>query len=112
MRDRANQLANDVRNLGRQMRNAGADPGETRATEDVAQWLEQLGNQRGNPDPRSMQALTSDALAKLQQVDLDLRKKFESGDDQLLLSGADEVPEAFRTQVQDYYRALGKKGGQ
>jgi hypothetical protein len=32
----------------------------------------------------------------------------ESGDEAVVLSGSDEVPDQFKTMVQEYYRSLGK----
>ena len=35
----------------------------------------------------------------------------ESGNESLSLSGSDEVPAGFRQAIEEYYRALAKKGG-
>jgi hypothetical protein len=53
-----------------------------------------------------MQQLLATSLEKMQQVDVDLRKKIDTSNQQLFLSGSSEVPTQFRQSVEDYWRAL------
>ena len=43
------------------------------------------------------------------QVDFNLRRKLDAGNESLALSGSDEVPAGFRTAIEEYYRLLAKK---
>jgi hypothetical protein len=49
------------------------------------------------------------ALEKLKKFEFGLRRKAEDGDQQLSISGSDEVPPGFRESIAEYYRALAKK---
>ena len=60
-------------------------------------------------DPSNLQALQAAALDKLKKFEFSLRKKAEGGDQRLSLSGSDEVPAGFRSQIEEYYRSLAKK---
>ena len=40
-----------------------------------------------------------------------MRKKVDTTNEQLFLSGSDEVPPKYKELIQEYHRALSKKGG-
>ena len=52
--------------------------------------------------------LQTAALEKLQAFEFGLRKKVNPDQDSLALSGSDEVPAGFRSQIEEYYRQLAK----
>jgi hypothetical protein len=62
-------------------------------------------------DPKGLQQLQAAALEHLKKFEFTLRKKMESGNESVSLSGSDEVPAGFRQAIEEYYRALAKKGG-
>jgi len=59
-------------------------------------------------EPRGLPQLLA-AVDRLKRFEFDLRKKVETDDQRLFLSGSDEVPVGFREAVEEYYRALAKK---
>ncbi len=61
-------------------------------------------------DPLGMQQLLTTTLDKMKKVEFDMRKRLDTTNDQLFLSGADEVPSNFKSLVDDYTKALGKSG--
>jgi hypothetical protein len=42
---------------------------------------------------------------------LNLRQRLDTGNNQLFLSGSEDVPPQFKSQIEDYYRRLAKKAG-
>ena len=62
-------------------------------------------------DPNALSQLTAAAADKIKQVELELRKKVDTANQQLFLNGHDEVPSAFQKLVEEYYKSLSKKGG-
>ena len=112
LRDQANQLANDLQGLRRQLQGANLDQPDLRNLEDVLNELRQMGV---TADPQSIQSLTAAALEKLQKVEYNVRKKVDTDNQQLFLAGSDEVAPQFQKQVEDYFRELsnrrGTKGG-
>ena len=71
--------------------------------------LRMLDTDQAFTDPSNLQALQAAALDKLKKFEFSLRKKAEGGDQRLSLSGSDEVPAGFRSQIEEYYRSLAKK---
>ena len=60
-------------------------------------------------DPKGLDQLKA-SIDRLKKFEFDLRKKVNGEDQQLFLSGSDEVPAQFRAAIEEYYRALAKKG--
>jgi hypothetical protein len=71
--------------------------------------LKAFDNDRVYTDPRGLEALQAAAIDKLKKVEFSLRRKAETGNDSLSLSGSDQVPEGFRPAIEEYYRSLAKK---
>ena len=63
----------------------------------------------GSPGPRALEALQAAAIDKLKKFEFSLRRKAESGNESLSLSGSDQVPDGFRQAIEEYYRSLAKK---
>ena len=109
IRNQANQLAGDVQQLRQQMQTGGADAGSLRSVDEVVRGLRDIGSDRGSANPQSLDALMSQALDRMQKVEYDLRKRIDTENQQLFLSGSDEVPTQFRKSVEDYYKALSNR---
>jgi hypothetical protein len=77
--------------------------------DDVSQALKAAGNKAANA--QELEKLTTQALDKLKSFEFDLRKRVNSGNDQMYLSGSEEVPPAFRKSIEDYSKALSKQTG-
>ena len=71
--------------------------------------LRSLENEQIFVDPRNLAALQANALEKLKNFEFNLRKKADGADEPLSLSGSDEVPAGFRTQIEEYYRSLARR---
>jgi len=82
-----------------------------RSVDDVVKGLRDIGSDRGAGNSQAIASALDQALSKLQKVEYDLRKKVDSGNEQLFLSGQDEVPSQYKKAVEDYSRALSKKSG-
>jgi len=51
-------------------------------------------------------------LNRLKRLEFGLRRDVEGeGERRATLTGSDEVPEGYRTLVEEYYRALARNGG-
>jgi len=110
MRNQAGQFVQDAQALRELMRQAGlAD--DARAADALIQSLRELESARPYEDPESLRQLQTAALTKAQQLELNLRTKLDTGNDQLFLSGSEDVPSRFRSQIEEYYRQLAKKAG-
>jgi hypothetical protein len=109
IRSQANQLAGDLQDVGRQLRSSGADQGTVRSVDEVARALREMGGNGGPGDRRSLEQLTAQALEKLAGVEFGLRKKLDNSNQQLFLSGSEEIAPQFKKPVADYYRDLSKR---
>jgi len=106
----AQQAAQDAQGVRRALAEAGASKDDLAALEQVLNSLKSLGSPNAYNDPAATQELAARAMDKLQTVEFNLRKKVEKSN-QLFLNGSDQVPPAFRGNVEEYYRSLAKKGG-
>jgi hypothetical protein len=112
--DQARQLRSDVRErlaeaqaLRRELAQAGRDVTQLdeairdlRRLQDAGVWTNALDVQR-------LQASLVDGL---KQYEFGLRREvLGAGREQAFLSGTDEVPEAFRKLVEEYYRQLSRE---
>ena len=111
LRNQAGQLANDAQNLRRQLQQAGMNGKDLQPIDDVVKALRALDSEKLNADPRGVSELSATALDKMKKLEFDLRKRVDTTNDQLYLSGADDVPSSFKSLVEQYYRSLSKKGG-
>jgi hypothetical protein len=80
-----------------------------RELDDVIRDLQRFDNERLYADPRGLEQLQASAIDKLKKFEFTLRRKVESGNDSLSLSGSDQVPDGFRQAIEEYYRSLSKK---
>ena len=93
--------------LRRQLTDAGVKPGDL---DDIVRAMQQLASDRLFDDPRGLQQLQAAALERMKKFEFDLRRKADANGQPLSLSGSDEVPAGFRQAIEEYYRALAKKG--
>ena len=105
----AQEIDRDAQALRGQLQAQGINPADL---EGALSDLRGLENQAAYNDPKALEKLRLAALDKLQKLDFALRRKLESGNDSLALSGSDEVPAGFRQKIEEYYRALAKKQAQ
>jgi hypothetical protein len=94
----------------RALQAAGASQKDVQTVDEIAKALKELGKESAYKDPQGIQQLMSTTLDKMKKFEFDLRKKLDTTNDSLFLSGPDEVPTNFNTLVEDYRRALGKNG--
>jgi hypothetical protein len=100
------EWANDAEALRRQLQATGVNP---RELDDIIRDLQRLDNDRVYTDARGLEQLQAAALDKLKKFEFGLRRKAETGNDSLSLSGSDQVPDGFRQAIEEYYRSLSKK---
>ena len=88
-----------------------ADAGaSTRDLNDIINQLRGFDSDKLYNDPRALEQLQAAALDRLKKFEFDLRKKLGSDNNQLGLSGSDEVPAAQRQNVEEYFRKLAQSG--
>ena len=107
--DSARQFSREMREwttnadaLRRQLAQAGVP------ARDLESVIRELQGYQPSGDPRGLQQLQS-AVDHLKRFEFELRKRIGTDNQQLSLSGSDEVPAGFRQAIEEYYRALAKK---
>jgi len=100
MRERSQQ-AQDLRD---QLRAGGGNVTEAQAIVDAIQRLQQRGIWN---DPAQAAAMQGEVLESLKRLEFSLRREVEGAPDrQATLHGSDDVPDAYRKLVEEYYKAL------
>lgn len=112
-RNTARELANDAGEFRRTMQSAGLTGKDLTSVDEVVKALRALDTDKVTNDPLGMQQLMATALDKMKKLEYDLRKRADTANEQLYISGSEDVPKAWEAIIQDYYRQLGKtkKGG-
>ena len=100
------EWSNDAQALRRELSQAGVD---TKDLDQILRDLRAMDSDAAFTDGNSLALLQQQALDKLKKFEFGLRRKADGGDQQLSLSGSDEVPSGFRQAIEEYYRALAKK---
>lgn len=108
-RDNARQLTNQAQDLRQALQQSGANGKDLAAVDDIVKLLKQMDGKNAATDPRGLQELASTALEKLTKFEWDLRKRVDTSNDALYLSGSEEVPASYKDLVEQYSRALSKK---
>jgi hypothetical protein len=95
------------------MQSAGLTGKDLTSVDEVVKALRALDTDKVTNDPLGMQQLMATALDKMKKLEYDLRKRADTANEQLYISGSEDVPKAWEAIIQDYYRQLGKtkKGG-
>jgi hypothetical protein len=96
----------DAQDLRRRLSQAGVDPRELDA---ILRDLRGLDDEQRFVDGRSLAELQAAVLDRMKRFEFNLRKKADDNGQELALSGSDEVPAAFRTSIEEYYRQLSKR---
>jgi hypothetical protein len=94
----------------RALQAAGMGGKDLQAVDEVARALKEMSKETAYKDPLGMQQLMQTTLDKMKKVEFDMRKRLDTTNDQLFLSGSEEVPSNFKSLVDDYTKALGKSG--
>jgi len=100
------EWANDAEGLRRQLQASGVNP---RDLDDIIRDLQKFDNDRLYVDPRGLELLQAAAIDKLKKFEFGLRRKADTNNESLSLSGSDQVPDGFRQAIEEYYRSLAKK---
>jgi hypothetical protein len=109
--NQARQLANDAAEAGRALRQAGVSQRDLQPVDDVVKALRALSDEKNLQNPAGLQELYQTAFQRFKALEFEIRKRVDTTNDQLFLSGSEEVPASFRTLIEEYYRTLAKKGG-
>ena len=100
------QRLGDAQALRRDLTQAGVEAAEL---EEVMDALGQLTNARPYTDLPELERLQSALQENLQRLEFRLRREVEGdGSDRAVLNGSDEVPDGFRSMVEEYFRALSR----
>ena len=111
MANQANNLANDTQNVRRQLQQAGVNARDLQPIDDVLKALRALGDEKVYGDPAGLKDLYATALDRFKKLEYDLRKRTDTSNQQLFLSGSEDVPSNFKALIEEYSRRLSKKPG-
>jgi hypothetical protein len=109
--NQARQLANDANDVRRQLQQAGINQKDLVPVDEVVKALNALGNEKNLSNPGQLQDLFATAVQKYKALEFEIRKRVDTSNDQMFLSGSEDVPPAFKSLIEQYYRTIGKKGG-
>jgi hypothetical protein len=108
LRRELRQRAEDVQGLGSQLAQGGGGPGDLRGIE---RRLRRLERAESWSDLHGVEALVAQTVEDLKMFEFALRRELSGADpEKLRLSGSDEVPEGWRSLVEEYYRRLARTG--
>ena len=86
---------------------SGVDPQDLQA---MIAAMRALDRDRTYDDPEEVMRLQSVIVEGMKQVEFQLRRQLADEDDQILLDQDGDVPDGFKTLVEEYYRALSRGG--
>ena len=109
--NQARQLANDAQDVRRQLQQAGVASKDLQPVDEVVKALRALGDEKNYQNPEGLQQLYGTAVDRFKALEFEIRKRVDTTNEQLYLSGSEDVPTTFRSLIEEYYRALSKKGG-
>jgi hypothetical protein len=109
MANQATNLADDVSRVRRQLQQAGISGRDLQPVDEVVKALRALGDEKAYGDPAGLQDLYATALDKYKKLEYDLRKRTDTSNQQLYLSGSENVPPNFKSLVEEYSRQLSRK---
>ena len=107
--NQAKQLANDAQALKGQLQQGGVKPQDLKPVDDVIKALKDMTNEKALQNPKGLQDLYTTAVEKFKLLEFEIRKRVDTTNEQLFLSGSDDVPPSFRTLIEQYYKSLNKK---
>jgi hypothetical protein len=109
--NQARQLADDAQAVRRQLQQAGVPPKDLTPVDDVVKALRDLGDEKKLQNPTGLQQLYQTAVDRFKALEFEIRKRVDTTNEQLFLSGSEDVPPSFKALIDEYYRVLSKKGG-
>ena len=109
--NQARELANDTQTMRNDLQRSGVNPKDLMPVDEVVKALRALGDERNYQNMGNLEQLYSTAVDRFKALEFELRKRTDTSNAQLYLSGSEDVPPNFRGLIQDYYRALSKKPG-
>lgn len=101
----ARQFATDATQLRRMVQGQGIDP---KVLDEVLRNLKALDDDRVYQDAATLERLQSAVAEGMKRFEFSLRRQAESKGSDVVLSGADDVPEQYRKLVDQYYKSLSK----
>ena len=96
-----------ARDLERELR---GDPDFARRARELVEALSKLDAGRFPGDPAELERLRASILDGLRQVELELAHRLNPGPADLRLPPHEDIPDAYRRQVEQYYRSLAHRG--
>ena len=109
--NQAKNLANDAQQVKQQLQQAGVPPKDLAPVDDVVKALRDLSNEKNLKNPAGLNELYQTAVQKFKALEFEIRKRVDTTNEQMFLSGSEDLPPAFRALIEEYSRALNKKGG-
>ena len=107
--NQARNLANDAQQIRGDLQRAGVQARDLKPVDDVIKALRDMTDANKLQNPKGLQDLYSTAVEKFKMLEFEMRKRVDTTNEQLFLSGSDDVPPAFRSLIEQYYRSLNKK---
>jgi hypothetical protein len=105
LRAEARQYASEARDLRNMLRGEDIDP---RELDEIVKALSELQDDRVYQDVEELARLQAFVADSLKRFEFGLRRQIDANAGTVVLSGSDEVPEAYRKLVEQYYRSLGQ----
>ena len=106
LRNQAQQYLNEARALRGSLRDVeGIDP---RELDETIRELQQLVDDRVYQNVAELVRLQSSVAEGLKRFEFALRREVDGAQNAVVLSGSDEVPEASRKDVEDYFRSIAR----
>lgn len=108
LRGEMRQWSNEARELRGLLRNEEIDPKELDA---ILRAMRDLDDERIYQNTAELQRLQTLVSEGLKRVEYGLRRRAEAREQgEVLVAGSEQVPEAFRQLVEQYYRSLSRDG--
>ena len=107
-RAEARQRAADAEALRRLL---GQQKIDTKEIDEILKGLRRLDDESAYANPQNVAGLEQSIADNVKRFEYTLRRKLDANENQVFLSGSDDVPEQYRKQVEQYYRSLSKGGG-
>jgi hypothetical protein len=102
------ERSDQARELRQGLERAGQDVEDIEAVLDA---MARLQEEATYADPAALADLQEDLVNRLKRVEFSLRREVEGeADRRATLTGSDEVPDGYRSLVEEYYRALARGG--
>jgi len=106
-RRQAQEWSQEMQALRKDLQAAGQP---TKDLDDIMRDIQGMEMPKVLDDGQNLAQLQQQALEKLKKFEFALRKQVDGGgDQQLSLSGSDQVPAEYRDAISEYYKSLAKK---